>query len=316
MVADRLKEVMSYKLREYILGKEGADWMRPGEVAAAADTYIANVGDTQYTNSRPRHDAETLRNRNNAVKDVERGPGARSTYANTKTETRSPTRPPFPSGRGKAEITGAGKDRNLPRPGIQCYNCSGPHFARNCPSTRRVNQVTVEERTELMTDQELNREHIDMINMNETDQTFSADNVIYRISNETINKVNHDITINIVDKQIKCIVDSGADISVLHSDLVPTQYDEPRGRIRLKSAFGHTIDANVLTLPVRLIQDDADESVPAGSRHFDHRCRDAVARCWSALFVDAQRFGAVGRKSGECSNEIRRSGDESTGARG
>ena len=47
MVADRMKEVMSYKLWEYILGKEEADWMRP----AAADTYIANVGDTQYTNS-------------------------------------------------------------------------------------------------------------------------------------------------------------------------------------------------------------------------------------------------------------------------
>ena len=111
-----------------------------------------------------------------------------------------------------------------------------------------------------MIDQELNREPIDMINMNETDQTFIADYVIYRISNETINKVNHDININIVDKQIKCIVDSGADISVLHSDLVPTQYDEPRGRIRLESAFGHTINANVLNFLVRLIHNDADES--------------------------------------------------------
>ena len=70
MVADRLKDVMSYKLRVYILAKEGADWMRPGEVAAAADTYIANVGDPQYTNSRPIHDIETLRSRNNAAREI------------------------------------------------------------------------------------------------------------------------------------------------------------------------------------------------------------------------------------------------------
>ena len=111
-----------------------------------------------------------------------------------------PDKAAFSSGRGETEMAGAGKERNLPRPGIQCYNCSGPHFARNCPSTRRVNQVTMEERTELMINQELNHEPIDMINMNETDQTFIADNVVYRISNKTINKVNHDITINIVDK--------------------------------------------------------------------------------------------------------------------
>ena len=47
---------------------------------------------------------------------------------------------------------------------------------------------------------------------------------------------------------------------MLHSDLVPAQYEEPRGRIRLKSTFEHTIDANVLTLPVRLINDDTVES--------------------------------------------------------
>ena len=196
---------MSYKLREYILGKEGADWMRPGEVAAAADTYIANVGDIQYTNSRPKHDADPLRTRNSTMKEVESGTGARRTYGNTKPETRSPTRPSLPPGKSKTETAGTGKDRNLPRLGIQCYNCSGPHFARNCPSTRRVNQVTVEE----MTDQGLNREPIDMIDMNETDQAYIADSGIYRISNENINKVNHDITINIVDNQIKCIVDSG-----------------------------------------------------------------------------------------------------------
>ena len=45
MVADKLKEVMSHKLREYILGKEGAEWMRPQEVARAADTYVANMGE-------------------------------------------------------------------------------------------------------------------------------------------------------------------------------------------------------------------------------------------------------------------------------
>ena len=45
MVADKMKDAMYYKLKEYILSKEGDGWLTPRGLAEAADVYIANVGE-------------------------------------------------------------------------------------------------------------------------------------------------------------------------------------------------------------------------------------------------------------------------------
>ena len=89
------------------------------------------------------------------------------------------------------------------------------------------------------------------------DQTCNTDNVIYKISVcDEIDR--HEVTIEMNNNKIKCIVDSGADMSVLQSDLVAEQFKEPRSRIRLKSAFGHTVDADFMTLPIRLVDDESN----------------------------------------------------------
>ena len=44
IVSDRMKNTMQYKLKEYILSKEGEEWLEPCVLAEAADVYVSNVG--------------------------------------------------------------------------------------------------------------------------------------------------------------------------------------------------------------------------------------------------------------------------------
>jgi hypothetical protein len=62
----------------------------------------------------------------------------------------------------------------------------------------------------------------------------------------------NEVAIKVQGVRVKCVVDSGADITVLHRSWLPECFEEPVGRIRLKSAFGQVIEADVLTLPMAL----------------------------------------------------------------
>ena len=45
IVSDRMKDTMPYKLKEYILSKEGEEWLEPRILAKAADVYVSNVSE-------------------------------------------------------------------------------------------------------------------------------------------------------------------------------------------------------------------------------------------------------------------------------
>ena len=62
----------------------------------------------------------------------------------------------------------------------------------------------------------------------------------------------NEMAIKLQDVCVKYVVDSGADITVLHRSLLPECFKEPAGKIRLKGAFGQIIEADVLTLPMTL----------------------------------------------------------------
>ena len=62
----------------------------------------------------------------------------------------------------------------------------------------------------------------------------------------------NEVAIKLQDVRVKCVVDSGADITVLHQSLLPGCFKEPAGKIRLKGAFGQVIEADILTLPMTL----------------------------------------------------------------
>ena len=231
--------------------------MKPQEMARAADTYTANMGEKSFPDSRPRPTTETHGAKNSTIESyVAQG-------------IKGPTRPPQPGEGERREGTWRDRNRttttptaaNNTRPRIQCYNCSGPHLARNCPNSKRINKVTVEGMTERAEELELWPETIvnetEEATDNKMDQACNTDNMIYKVSvcDETDR---HEVMIEMNNNKIKCIVDSGADISVLHSDLVAEQFKEPRGRIRLKGAFGHTVDADVMTIPIRLLDDNSN----------------------------------------------------------
>ena len=66
----------------------------------------------------------------------------------------------------------------------------------------------------------------------------------------------NEVAVKLQDVRVKCVIDSGADITVLHQSLLPECFKEPAGKIRLKGAFGQVIKTDVLTLPMTL--DDAE----------------------------------------------------------
>ena len=102
MISDKLKDVMAYRLRKYILGKEGTEWMRPQEVARAADTYTANMGEKSFTDSRPKPTTETHGVKNSSMKS--------NTHSNSSQGIKGPTRLPQPVEGERRE--GAWRDRN------------------------------------------------------------------------------------------------------------------------------------------------------------------------------------------------------------
>ena len=296
MVSDKLKETMGTKLKEHILSKEGATWLAPNEVASAADLYIANIGDykptsgkakiTTSTYSSPRHikaegDADTLNSapQNLASSDSRwknyQGRAARGSYSNQKTKNEW----------GRSSI---------PRPDMKCFRCGGPHLARNCGVERRVNRVTLTESQEydendirdghifdrmdsragessptgatqlykninavstIITDE---NEQVVWNQPTKTNQAVGTEVATFKVSVEGA-LATRDVWIELKDTHINCIVDSGADITVLRSDLVPKGLEEPRGRIRLRGAFGQVAEANILTLPMRLVTPDANQ---------------------------------------------------------
>ena len=190
-------------------------------------------------------------------------------YSNSSQGIKGPARLPQPGEGERREGTWRGRNRtatpntsNHTRPRIQCYNCLGPHLARNCPNSKRINKVTVEGMTagaeELEPWNETIYNETEETTSNKMDQDCNTDNVIYKIT--VCDEIaRHEVTIEMNNNKIKCIVDSGADISALHSDLVAEQFKEPRGRIRLKGAFEHTVDADVMTLPISLVDDNSSK---------------------------------------------------------
>ena len=48
------------------------------------------------------------------------------------------------------------------------------------------------------------------------------------------------------------MVDSGTGISVLHERCLPKDYADPVGKVMLKGAFGHRVSAKLVTIPIRI----------------------------------------------------------------
>ena len=138
----------------------------------------------------------------------------------------------------------------------------GPHLARNCTvkKVRRI-QVNYDENEVIKPKSDDPVGMKTLMETNKIDQGSNTEKLTLKVNVDGKNK-NHEVTIKLQNNDIKCIIDSGSEITVLHKNLLPKCFEQPCGRIHLKSAFGQSIEAEVLSLPLRLVlhEDDGRQS--------------------------------------------------------
>ena len=263
IVSDRMKDTMPYKLKEYILTKEGEEWLEPRVLAEAADVYVSNVGE-QFVNFKHKSGSSGNHSGNKPVAGNDnRMTSDPSAGRNVNEKSmKSENKQGFQNRKSEQ-----GNWRSNPpnsRMPIKCYICGGPHLQRNCTNTKssikRVQAVVADggelrneqtERVELDADSELDSPTTLKEVENEACKETSSKTLALKVS--VCGKSNlNEVAIKLQDVRVKCVVDSGADITVLHQSLLPECFKEPAGKIRLKGAFGQVIEADVLTLPMTL----------------------------------------------------------------
>ena len=263
MIADRMKDTMTFRLKEYILSKEAENWMTPRMLADAADIYISNVGE-QPGGYKPRGFTGVQMERKDLA-----GNGNQRPEADKKSEGRVTTTNKVGGFPNQVYRKPGSEDWKLrfgnQKPGIKCFTCGGQHMRVDCPvkSIKRVQAVINHTVT--------NKENISMFTKNETDiksannsektaDSSKHESLMLKVSVLGKSK-SHEAVIKLQDVLIHCTVDSGADITVLNKNLLPTCFEQPTAKIRLKGAFGQIIDADVLTLPLKLVESEIDGKV-------------------------------------------------------
>ena len=262
IVSDRMKDTMPYKLKEYILFKKGEEWLEPRILAEAADVYVSNVGE-QMVNFKHKSNSSGNHNGNKPVtgsdnwKTSDHDAGENVNERSMKSENKQVYQ------NRKSEHGNWRSNPSNSRMPLKCYICGGTHLQRkNCTkgSMKRVQAVVVDERELSQEQSERVELKVDSVSESPTAVKEIENDVCRETSSKTLalkvsvcGKSNlNEVAIKLQDVRVKCVVDSGADITVLHQSLLPECFKEPAGKIRLKGAFGQVIEADVLTLPMTL----------------------------------------------------------------
>ena len=131
IVSDGMKKTMPYKLKEYILSKEGEKWLEPRVLAEAADVYVSNVGE-QMVNLKHKSSSSGNPNGNKPVagsdswKTSDQGAGKNVNEKSMKFENKQGYQ------NRKSERVNWRPDPSNSRMPLKCYICGGPHLQRNC----------------------------------------------------------------------------------------------------------------------------------------------------------------------------------------
>ena len=237
LVADRVREVMPVEVRKLILLKEEETWLKPRVMAEQADIFSANLRETSgvyAVNSGRGNDYRGRLNQNRSQfgRNLHRGSrGNKNNYNDCEVN----------------RVTADHEDYNR-------------EFRRR-PRGRRggihVNRVTIEKPNEDVKMNEPSDIERKLINMATPDKDATAGEVediltlkVTLCKNET--DADHKLKLMIKENVISAMVDSGTEISVLHERCLPKDYADPVGKVMLKGAFGHRVSAKLITIPIRI----------------------------------------------------------------
>ncbi|XP_077485844.1 uncharacterized protein LOC144096891 [Amblyomma americanum] len=212
IVADRIKAKEGL---ERIRLREGEKWLRPDEVARAMQTF------------------EQAKGKNHAVRQASAQPASKE-QAGPRSASLAPSRAAHD---GKRQPT--------------CYVCrAAGHLAKDCP---RVIQKKDDNRR----DARANAMTIaDPGTVRDAPASHSENVLVAEIKvpqREEIRKSRlQQVQLDCAGVPTVAILDTGSEVTVVRKDLVPNTYRETTGNIRLVAAFGNTIEAKLVSLPIGL----------------------------------------------------------------
>ncbi|GBN19665.1 hypothetical protein AVEN_48056-1 [Araneus ventricosus] len=212
IISDKLFQALDNDTASHICLKQGEKWLRPQELAKECDIYF---GAKQKSLDEPRNDL-------------------RRTFSSEKYV------PPHQ----RREISR--RDNGIPKR-KECFVCGSLlHLARECPDKRKRNEFVPKQNDKNIhknsnknrsANQEAVVAKVDSSHL----QSESVQNLV-----TPLKKIN----IYIHSKEIEAIIDSGTQISIVHSSLIPDLQDQEGSKILLTPAFGGQIEAKICRVSI------------------------------------------------------------------
>nr|XP_042908182.1 uncharacterized protein LOC122271326 [Parasteatoda tepidariorum] len=227
IVSDKLFRTLDRDTASHINVRQGEKWFKPLELAKECDLYFTSRGKII---TEKRTELRAYNNNHNSNGNHKYVP------------------PPFRN----SPFTRENKYFPYTR---ECYICSSnSHMAKSCPNRRnkyyeQSNKASndIQNKTRSNTQTSINKS---------SDNTAVVTNVNSKHlqSSKTLNEINlyplQKVSISIASRQIDAIIDSGAEISILNTTLLPSLEIEAKGKIILQSAFKEQVEAKLAILPV------------------------------------------------------------------
>ncbi|KAM7282717.1 hypothetical protein ISCGN_002841 [Ixodes scapularis] len=216
LVADRMKEAMGEDAREYVILREGKEWLSPADIADLLAVY-------------------------NAAKSAPRGQGAgekRGAGAENRFHDGGRNDQKRPTGDGRPPA----RSSNAPlRSWRNCDMCGSPsHRAAECPRAREPKPSASGAR-------------VQNVELRETGSDRLTLRVSKVLEEQPAPSALTHVHVMCGGQVIQALVDSGAEITVVRESLLPIEVGEPSGSVTLVSAFGQKVNAKLVTLPMWLL---------------------------------------------------------------
>ncbi|GBN42406.1 hypothetical protein AVEN_69308-1, partial [Araneus ventricosus] len=225
IISDKIFETLDNEISAHVAVRQGENWLQPNGLAKECDIYFIAKGRSFEE-----------------IKHEKRSVYREPVYENTKY---------IPPQLRKPQYTSDNKYASKIR---ECYICSSnSHLTKNCPNRRNKYEQVNKPSNEV---QRKSRSNPQASVNKPSDNSAIVTNVNSKHLQcaKNMNEINlyplQKVSICIASRQIDAIIDSGAEISILNTALIPGVEIEEKGKIILESAFKERVEAKLAVLPV------------------------------------------------------------------